>query len=166
MSGKHAGHRTREVSGTVSELRARLDVPPGAAAPRGARKTIRPLLTAWGFTDGDWLDVAELVVSELVANAVRHGGGLLEIAVQAHESQVTISVADSSKVAPQRRTPDLTGGYGLALIDHLAAAWGVDDFEGGKRVWARLPPVSARARSLAPDDGYRSNLGSRFDPHP
>jgi anti-sigma regulatory factor (Ser/Thr protein kinase) len=124
----------------VSELRARLDVPSGAAAPRGARKRIRQLLTAWGFTDDDWLDVADVVVSELVANAVRHGGGLREVAVRAHETQVTVSAADGSKVLPRRREPDATGGYGLALIDLLAAAWGVDDHEEGKLVWIRLRP--------------------------
>ncbi|NUR70909.1 MAG: ATP-binding protein [Hamadaea sp.] len=122
----------------MSELRARLDVPSGADAPRGARKTVRQLLTAWGFTDGDWLDVADLVVSELVANAVRHGGGLLDVAVQAHENKVTISAADSTPIPPRRRTPDDTGGYGLALIDNLSAGWGVEDYEHGKRVWVRL----------------------------
>ncbi|MEV0268220.1 ATP-binding protein [Hamadaea sp. NPDC050747] len=132
----------------MSELRARLDVPSGADAPRGARKTVRQLLTAWGFADGDWLDVADLIVSELVANAVRHGGGLLEIAVQAHETQVTISAADSTSIPPRRRTPDTTGGYGLALIDQLAAAWGVDDYEGGKLVWVRLRSHPAPVRPV------------------
>jgi hypothetical protein len=50
------------------------------AQHRRARRgppNVSATLTAWGFTDTAWLAQAVLVVSELVANAVRHGGGCL-----------------------------------------------------------------------------------------
>ncbi|MEV4415807.1 ATP-binding protein [Catellatospora sp. NPDC049609] len=122
----------------MSELSASLDLPLGLSAPTGARHTLRQILLTWGYADGDWLDEAGLLISELVGNAVRHGGGCLEVRVQAHGAMVTVSAADGSSVIPRRREPGPHGGLGLALIERFAAGWGVEDHHGGKRVWIRL----------------------------
>jgi anti-sigma regulatory factor (Ser/Thr protein kinase) len=122
----------------MSELSARFDMPLSAYAPRMARRAVGAVLAGWGFTEPEWLDDASILVSELVANAVNHGGGCLELRVQAHGDRVIVSAADGSSVVPRRRSPDDAGGRGLALIEALGAGWGVEDYEGGKRVWIEL----------------------------
>jgi anti-sigma regulatory factor (Ser/Thr protein kinase) len=124
----------------MSELTARFDLPLGLAAPAAARRAVRSMLTGWGFRDTLWLDEVCIVVSELVANAVRHGGGCVSLDLQAHDGQVVIGVADGSAVVPRRRDPSDDGGLGLGIIEALAARWGVRDHEGGKRVWVQLSP--------------------------
>ena len=124
----------------MSELNARLDLPLGTMAPTGARRTLRQLLITWGYQDQDWLDDACLVMAELVTNAVLHGGGCLEVGVQAHEGTITISAADGSSIVPRRKRGQRSGGLGLVLIDRLSAAWWVEDHHGGKRVSVRLLP--------------------------
>lgn len=74
----------------MSELNATLDLPLGVIAPAAARTAVRHMLIAWELSEPDWLDDAELVVSELVTNAVRHGGGCIELSLQAHEGQVLV----------------------------------------------------------------------------
>jgi anti-sigma regulatory factor (Ser/Thr protein kinase) len=122
----------------MSELTARLDVPLDLHAPSTARRALVAMLRTWGYEDGDWLEAAALVTSELITNAVRHGGGCVEFTVQSHDGQVRLSVADGSSVVPRRRDPDGIGGRGIAVIEALSARWGVDDHEGGKRVWVDL----------------------------
>jgi anti-sigma regulatory factor (Ser/Thr protein kinase) len=125
----------------MGELTARFDLPLGAQAPKAARDAISALLASWGFYEPDWLGLARVVVSELVSNAVVHGGGCLSVEVQAHGQQVTIGAADGSPVAPRRREADPAGGgRGMALIEALTTRWGVYDHDGGKYVWAVLPP--------------------------
>jgi anti-sigma regulatory factor (Ser/Thr protein kinase) len=125
----------------VSELNATLDLPLGLVAPAAARRAVRHMLLAWQLTDPEWLDDAELVVSELVTNAVRYGGGCIELSMQAHEGQVVVKAADGSSVVPRDRGPRAGGGgYGLRVIEACSEAWGVEDFQGGKQVWVRLRP--------------------------
>ncbi|WP_430786181.1 ATP-binding protein [Actinoplanes sp. G11-F43] len=124
----------------MSELTAHLDVPLDRGAPAAARRAATAVLTGWGFRDDDWLDAAAVVVSELVTNAVRHGGGCIELQLEAHGGRVTVSVADGSSVVPRRRDPDGDGGRGIALIEALAAAWSVQNYQGGKRVRVELLP--------------------------
>ncbi|GAA0796575.1 ATP-binding protein [Spirilliplanes yamanashiensis] len=130
----------------MSELTARFDLPLGAEAPRAARHAVAPVLHGWGYADEDWLHLARLVVSELVANAVLHGGGCLSLELQAHDGGVVVSVADGSAVLPTQPDPTsldparlAAGGRGVALIEAFGCAWGTHDHEGGKRVWVRLP---------------------------
>jgi anti-sigma regulatory factor (Ser/Thr protein kinase) len=136
----------------MSGLTARLDLPLGDHAPRAARAAVHAVLTAWGHADVDWLDTAALVTSELVTNAVLHGGGCLGLNVDSHDGRVTISVSDGSAVVPERRPPDARGGRGLAIIESISARWGVHDHEGGKRVWVELAPC--------PEPGCDPDTGS------
>ena len=123
----------------MATLNAALDLPLGEHAPRAARRALHAVLESWGFTDREWRSGAAIVVSELVTNAVVHGGGCVELRVEAHERQVRISVADGSAVIPRRRDPDRRGGRGLALIEAVADRWWIEEHDGGKRVWAELP---------------------------
>jgi signal transduction histidine kinase len=121
----------------VSELTARFDLPLGNHAPAAARRVVTGVLEGWGYADRMWLDRAEVVVSELVSTAVKHSGGAIGVAVELHDEAVTVSVVDGDTVVPETGATD--------LLDALAAAWGVHDHEGGKRVWAELPVADRRA---------------------
>ncbi|GAA0460705.1 hypothetical protein Aca07nite_27100 [Actinoplanes capillaceus] len=124
----------------MSELTAHLDLPLGRGAPASARRAVTAVLAGWGLHDGDWLDACAVVVSELVSNAVRHGGGCVELSIEAHGGRVTVAVADGSSVVPRRRDPDGVGGRGIALIEALSAGWTVENHHGGKRVRVELKP--------------------------
>ena len=124
----------------MSTLTAHFDLPLDGSAPGWARSTVTAVLGGWGLRDRAWLDDAAVVISELVSNAVRHGGGEIVVAVESHAGQITVSVADGSSVIPRPRNPDGTGGLGLRIIDTLTDRWYVESHEGGKRVCAELPP--------------------------
>ncbi|MEU4690697.1 ATP-binding protein [Actinoplanes sp. NPDC023714] len=124
----------------MSALTAHFDLPLDSSAPGWARSAVKAVLGGWGLRDQAWLDDATTVVSELVTNAVRHGGGAVVVDVEAYGRQVTLSVADGSSVVPRRREPDGTGGLGLRIIESLTTRWFVQSYEGGKRVRAELRP--------------------------
>ncbi|MGK5681662.1 ATP-binding protein [Actinoplanes sp. URMC 104] len=128
----------------MSALVAHLDVPPGPGGTTAARTAARTVLQAWGFRDADWLYDATVVVSELVANAVRHGGGILALTLHAVRGRVTVIAADCTGAPPRRRRGDQTGGRGLAIIETLSRAWGVQPYGRGKCVWVLLPACDGR----------------------
>ena len=127
---------------------ASVDLPLNDHAPAVARRLLRDACDAWGFTDAYWLAGADLIITELVTNAIRHGGGQVALEVRAHEDRVTVSVADGSAVVPRLvgddGAPDRATGRGVAIIAGIAEQWGVESHEGGKRVWALLPPHPGR----------------------
>lgn len=111
-----------------------------------ARRLARVALAAWGLDTE--AATAELVLSELVANAIRHAWGpSVRIAVDRPVTdRVRLAVVDR---APRRLPvlrapgPDDTSGRGLLLIDECADRWGYDLLGSGitpwgKRVWADL----------------------------
>ncbi|HZL74394.1 MAG TPA: ATP-binding protein [Propionibacteriaceae bacterium] len=93
---------------------------------------------------------AVVVVSELVSNAMRHGGGCLELGLSTHEDQVTVSAADGSAVIPRRRDPD-DHGRGLRIIEAFSQRWGVESHEDGKHVWILLAPYPRVEVQPTPD---------------
>src|SRR5689334_1876873 len=113
----------------MSTLTAHFDLPLDGTAPGWARNAVRAVLGAWGLRDTDWLDGVMTVVSELVSNAVRHGGGEIVVDVEAYGRVAIVSVADGSSVVPRPRDPDQTGGLGLAIIDALTTRWDVQSHE-------------------------------------
>jgi anti-sigma regulatory factor (Ser/Thr protein kinase) len=78
-------------------------------------------------------DVA-LIVSELVANAVRRGSGPIGLHVDVQDAAVRIAVRDSGVLSLRARGD----GSGLHLVEQLATESGVDHDESGKTVWAML----------------------------
>lgn len=141
-------------------LTAAFDLPLGAEAAGALRRAVRAILVAWGFHDRDWCDDAELVVSELLGNAVRHAASRVAVSLDAHEDQVTVSVTDGSAEVPQPRALShfAENGRGVAIIDALSDGWGVERQPRGKRVWARLRPPGASAGDAAAS--VESLLGS------
>ncbi|WP_405783890.1 ATP-binding protein [Streptomyces sp. NBC_00859] len=73
--------------------------------------------------DGDAADTVVLVVSEVVTNALRHGGGTYALRLTAHPSAIEVAVEDPSPEHPRPRTPNLhygTGGFGWHMVNDLA----------------------------------------------
>lgn len=120
------------------EIGTRLDATPDSAAL--ARRFVREVLDAWDCDDPE--EVALLLTSEVVSNAVRHAA--TELAVRLHLDEETatlrIEVADADATMPQVRdqSPDATGGRGLVLVEALAERWGADRTATGKVVWFEL----------------------------
>jgi anti-sigma regulatory factor (Ser/Thr protein kinase) len=85
-------------------------------------------------------DDAQLVVSELLTNALMHGEGSLVLRASITGETVQISVTDSGDDLPEVLPLDPTriGGLGLIVVDRIASEWGVSPFPGGKTVWAAL----------------------------
>jgi anti-sigma regulatory factor (Ser/Thr protein kinase) len=81
-----------------------------------------------------------LVVSELVANAVRHGHAPVRLEVTGEPGRVMVEVHDAAGGGPVRHRPDDEGGRGLHLVTALATNWGCarHDDGHGKYVWAEL----------------------------
>jgi anti-sigma regulatory factor (Ser/Thr protein kinase) len=133
----------------MSGLTAYLDVPLHHGAPGAARRAVVAVLTGWGFRDQEWLDAAAVVVSELVTNAVRYGGGCVALQVEAHERRVVVAVTDGSPTAPARRDPDEAGGRGIAMIEALAERWTVHNHESGKQVRVQLLPCPGAEMAMS-----------------
>jgi two-component sensor histidine kinase len=132
----------------MSQRSHRIDVPAGLHAPGEARHRVTDSLRAWGYVDARWLAAASVITSELVTNAVQHGGGdSVPIMVIAQGRSVLLSVADNSAAVPQRRRPDDRGGRGLILIDALSTRWYVQDDGGGKCVHVELQPYPGEVAS-------------------
>ena len=96
---------------------------------------------------------AELVVSELVTNALLHAGPPVAVRVDLGET-VRIEVSDGSRTAPVRgrARADAMTGRGLSLVSALARDWGVEPRPSGKAVWCELAPVGTPAPELTGDE--------------
>ncbi|MFE9890706.1 ATP-binding protein [Streptomyces scopuliridis] len=110
-----------------------------------ARDAARPFLEALRQPEivTEAADTVVLVVSELVTNALRHGGGTFNLHLTAHPDTVEVAVDDAGPRAPRMRTPDLnggTGGFGWPMVNRLARATAVTRRpDGSKTVSALLP---------------------------
>jgi anti-sigma regulatory factor (Ser/Thr protein kinase) len=93
--------------------------------------------------NGQRLDDAVLIVSELVTNALRHGlGGIVLRAAFTPASEIRLAVIDAGDGTPELQPVDTEriGGLGLRIVDEIAADWGVTKFPGGTTVWAIVGP--------------------------
>ncbi|AEW95649.1 MULTISPECIES: ATP-binding protein [Streptomycetaceae] len=142
----------------MTEVRPRSSGHPGynltkpreAATAEDARRLARVALAAWGLEAE--AETAELVLSELVANAVRHAwGASVRIAVdRPADDRVRLAVVDRApRRLPELRTPgpEEVCGRGLLLVKECADQWGYDLLGSitkpwGKCVWAELKVTS------------------------
>lgn len=85
------------------------------------------------------LQDVKLVVTELVDNAFLHGEGAIRVQLQLRGDHLRVEVIDEGEgVALQiDERGEEVGGWGLKLVDRLAAQWGA--FEGTTHVWAEIP---------------------------
>ncbi|MEU6313336.1 ATP-binding protein [Streptomyces sp. NPDC047014] len=82
-----------------------------------------------------------MVVSELVANAHRHAGGVTGFQVSVRDGRITVMVSDRSPLPPRLRprSPQSPGGFGWRMVKTLAPETFVRFHRGGKTVVAILP---------------------------
>ena len=119
---------------------------------RNARQFVREMLTCWGLSY--LCDDAELIIAELVGNAVRHGlravpavrqpsawHSALRLCLLRRVGEVMLAVTDPSDDIPAPKAPSDNGesGRGLQIVGALSYVWGWSPIEGhGKAVWAVL----------------------------
>lgn len=125
---------------TVGPQRYQERYPARLEAAVQARRDIALALETWGLHQ--LVEIAEQIVTELVANAVEHTDAATVGAsiTRTGGDSARIVVTDTSRVrpAPGTPSPDDEHGRGLLLVDALAHAWGSELVHGGKRVWAEL----------------------------
>ncbi|MFI8002584.1 SpoIIE family protein phosphatase [Streptomyces sp. NPDC086010] len=111
------------------------DLPTEGNPASTARKLVTEQLALWGL--GELADVTELVVSELVGNALRYGGGPGRLRLLRDE-RLVVELADTGPDLPQIQHADVSdeGGRGLQLINLLCRSWGSCRTATGKVVWA------------------------------
>lgn len=123
-----------------------------------ARRFVRQTLTSAGM-EQSLCDRAELIVSELVTNAVLHAGTGPIVSIRVNDENVRIEVEDTSPVAPVLREYglDASTGRGLNVVSKAASEWGVETTSSGKAVWATLltGSVDALPEVSAPHLSYK-----------
>jgi anti-sigma regulatory factor (Ser/Thr protein kinase) len=127
---------------------ASIDLPPERAAAARARRFVRSTCVGWAVADRAVEDI-ELLVSELVTNAVRHARSRANLKIERRDDVVRVTVSDESGAVPQLRDygPEAIAGRGVLIIDRVARDWGVDSLERGKRVWFEVEVEPAGERT-------------------
>ncbi|MFF8574479.1 SpoIIE family protein phosphatase [Streptomyces sp. CA-100214] len=117
---------------------AEWQVPSDPAAVGEVRSQVTRQLTEWGLDDLAFS--TELILSELVTNAIRYGGETVHVRMLRDRSLVC-EVFDSSSTSPHLRYAAMTdeGGRGLFLVAQLAERWGTRYTPAGKVIWAEQP---------------------------
>ncbi|WCH94911.1 SpoIIE family protein phosphatase [Streptomyces moderatus] len=102
-----------------------------------ARSDVSRKLADWGLEELAF--VAELVVSELVTNAIRYGRPPIRLRL-IHDRSLLCEVSDAGSTTPHLRRARVfdEGGRGLLLVAQLAGQWGTRHARRGKTVWAEL----------------------------
>ncbi|WP_459185245.1 ATP-binding SpoIIE family protein phosphatase [Streptomyces sp.] len=142
LSGRGRGRPTDDIALLLARTHAldarqvaAWDLPADPAVVADARKHASDQLTAWDLDDIAF--TTELVVSELVTNAIRYGGGPLQLRL-IKDTVLICEVSDHSATAPhlrRARTYD-EGGRGLLLVARLTDKWGSRQTSSGKVIWA------------------------------
>jgi anti-sigma regulatory factor (Ser/Thr protein kinase) len=90
--------------------------------------------------EGSVIELAELLVSELVTNAAVHARGMVRLTVHADAHWVRIEVEDEGRGRPLLRpaTQDDVDGLGLEIVDALATDWGTERRAAHKVVWFEI----------------------------
>jgi len=159
---RDAGHDERGRSVNAPDAAARtlvssnvLRVRHQPAAVSAARRQVRRELAEEHLPEL-LLDDVEVVLSELMGNAVRHArpiaGGVLLVGWRIADEELTLRVTDGGsvkRIEPRDSSPMADSGRGLHIVERLASTWGVTEHAGSLRtVWAVLPlherPVTLR----------------------
>ncbi len=133
---------------------AEWDVESDPSAVARVRAAVSERLTEWGLDD--LVDTTELILSELITNAMRHGAGPINVRLL-RDRTLICEVADHSSTSPHLRyaaTMD-EGGRGLFLVAQVAERWGTRYTKDGKVIWAEQTrqetPGSPETSAWLPD---------------
>lgn len=116
------------------------DLPQDLQSVREARRFLRQVLDQWDLVAVE--DAAQLVVSELVTNAITHAESPCQLRLSRGPATVRVEVLDCGTGTPDPLPDDPAGehGRGMHIVAVLSLAWGTEVLaEGGKVVWAELP---------------------------
>jgi CheY-like chemotaxis protein len=124
------------VGRTPADVRV-LEAPRDVVAGARARELVRQAVRDWGLAT--ILDDAALVVTELVTNAVTHGGDF-RLQLSRTSGALRIEVVDDGAGTPEPQPQDIEaeGGRGIMLVDAMSSSWGVENVPRGKLVWAEI----------------------------
>ncbi|MGC3001856.1 SpoIIE family protein phosphatase [Streptomyces sp. G35A] len=127
--------RTR---GLPSSQVATWDIPADPALVAPIRKQVLDQLATWALTEASF--TAELVVSELVTNAIRYGAAPIRLRLIHDASTLICEVSDTNHTAPHLRRAKTwdEGGRGLLLVAQLTQRWGTRHTTEGKTIWAEM----------------------------
>ncbi|MGW0824468.1 SpoIIE family protein phosphatase [Streptomyces sp. NPDC002845] len=111
------------------------DIPANPQVVAEARKYATAQLAVWGLDEAAF--ITELVVSELVTNAIRYGGDPIRLRL-IRDTTLVCEVSDGSSTAPHLRRARVfdEGGRGLLLVAQLTERWGTRQTTVGKTIWA------------------------------
>lgn len=134
-SGDGALTRRRKTHTSRRFRRRFLPIPQAGAR---SRELVRERCAAWGVESVS--EDAQMVVTELVSNAVEHAGTPLDVIVTLSDDSLHLAVHDGDPTPPQPQPVSLgrSRGRGLRLIESVAASWGSVLADTGKVVWATL----------------------------
>jgi serine phosphatase RsbU (regulator of sigma subunit)/anti-sigma regulatory factor (Ser/Thr protein kinase) len=123
------------------------EVPGDPAAVAGIRADVARRLEEWGLEQLTFS--TELVISELVTNAIRYGSAPIRLRLLHDRSTLICEVADGSSTSPHLRRAATTdeGGRGLFLVAHLTQQWGTRYMPRGKVIWTEQSLHDASAES-------------------
>ncbi|MEU0371371.1 SpoIIE family protein phosphatase [Streptomyces sp. NPDC006283] len=124
------------------------DVEPEPSAVAGVRKGVSQWLTDRGLDEESF--AMELILSELVTNAIRYGGAPIRVRML-HDRTLICEVSDGSSTAPHLRYAATTdeGGRGLYLVAQYAERWGTRYTAGGKVIWSERTPGAGEPEAFA-----------------
>ncbi len=128
-----------ETVATRSEAEATLDLPQAMSSVGAARGFVRQKVTEWELDQ--LLEDALLVISELTTNAITHAESGCRVRLALNSATLRIDVLDGGSGTPEPHAATTTdeGGRGLAIVDAVTSAWGLEIVPGnGKLVWAEL----------------------------
>lgn len=127
-----------DVRAAASPQRMRVRLRPATGACKQARDLVTEACEQWRLAE--LRATAAVVVTELVANVVRHARTGMEVTLGQRDGRLSIAVRDGSGHEPELADPGLdeTGGRGLRLVTDLSDAWGVLPVVDGKVVWATV----------------------------
>jgi anti-sigma regulatory factor (Ser/Thr protein kinase) len=114
------------------------DIPADPALVAPIRKQVLDQLGTWRLTEASF--AAELVVSELVTNALRYGAQPIRLRLIHDAATLICEVSDASHTAPHLRRAKTfdEGGRGLLLVAQLTQRWGSRHTAEGKTIWAQI----------------------------
>lgn len=140
-------------------------LPAHPASVGRARRLVRDQLRLTGRED--LVETAELVVSELVTNAIVHAGSKVGLDISVDESGVRVAVSDNSTHLPTLSSYGAMAstGRGLQLVAQMVDAWGMDRRPDGKAIWCRIQSAMTASdehrSSPAATEGIAAHDGGR-----